>query len=142
MKSTINFINNDISFTLIHKKNIREWILNVINEEQKLPGNLTYIFCTDEYLTYVNINYLNSDYLTDIITFDYTEDIVISGDMMISLKRVKENSKLYKTHFLNELHRVMIHGILHLCGYKDKSKKEQTIMRAKEDYYLKNIVNF
>ena len=80
--------------------------------------------------------YLKSDYLTDIISFDYTEDKIISGDMLISIDRVKENAKIYKTTFQKELMRVMIHGILHLCGYKDKTEKEKKCMKEKEDYYL------
>lgn len=141
MKSTIYFINNDISFHLKNKKIIREWINSVALEEQKHIGNISYIFCNDDYLTDINIKYLNSDYLTDIITFDYNEDIVLSGDIMISIERVKENAKLFKTNFTNELFRVMIHGILHLCGYKDKTEKEQNIMKLKEDYYLNKFIN-
>lgn len=137
MKSTIFFINNDISFNLKNKKKLREWISSATFKENKQIGNITFVFCDDEYLTDINIKYLNSNYLTDIITFDYTEDNIISGDIMISIERVKENAKLYKKCFKDELLRVMIHGILHLCGYKDKTEKEKAIMREKEDYYLR-----
>ena len=135
MKENINFINNDISFLLRNKKKIREWINNAVHEEDKYTGTLSYIFCSDEYLLSINEMYLKSDYLTDIISFDYTEDKIISGDMLISIDRVKENAKIYKTTFQKELMRVMIHGILHLCGYKDKTEKEKMHER-KEDYYL------
>ncbi|MDD2621742.1 MAG: rRNA maturation RNase YbeY [Bacteroidales bacterium] len=136
MKENINFINNDISFLLRNKKKIREWINNAVHEEDKYTGTLSYIFCSDEYLLSINEMYLKSDYLTDIISFDYTEDKIISGDMLISIDRVKENAKIYKTTFQKELMRVMIHGILHLCGYKDKTEKEKKCMKEKEDYYL------
>ncbi|MDY0016129.1 MAG: rRNA maturation RNase YbeY [Bacteroidales bacterium] len=136
MKSTIYFINNNISFNLKNKKKLREWISATTLEESKFVGNITFIFCDDEYLTDINIKYLNSNYLTDIITFSYNEDQMISGDIMISIERVKENAKIYKTFFLNELLRVIIHGILHLCGYKDKSEKDKKIMQEKENYYL------
>ena len=136
MKENINFINNDISFLLRNKKKIREWINKAVHEEDKYTGTLSYIFCSDEYLLSINEMYLKSDYLTDIISFDYTEDKIISGDMLISIDRVKENAKIYKTTFQKELMRVMIHGILHLCGYKDKTEKEKKCMKEKEDYYL------
>jgi len=136
MKSTIYFINNNISFHLTNKKKIRQWISATALEENKFVGHITFIFCDDEYLTDINIRYLKSDYLTDIITFSYNEDQIISGDIMISIPRVKENAKIYKTFFPNELLRVMIHGILHLCGYKDKSENEKMKMQEKENYYL------
>ena len=136
MKENIYFINNDILFTLRNKKKLREWIGYAVLEENKYTGTLTYIFCTDEYLLSINKKYLKSTYLTDIITFDYTEDKIISGDMLISINRVKENAKIFKTTFQHELMRVMIHGILHLCGYKDKTPKEKELMKEKEEYYL------
>ncbi|MFA7401759.1 MAG: rRNA maturation RNase YbeY, partial [Bacteroidales bacterium] len=136
MKENIYFINNDILFTLRNKKKLREWIDSVIHEENKYPGTLTYIFCSDDYLLSINEKYLKSSYLTDIITFDYTEDKIISGDMLISITRVKENAKIFKTTFQKELMRVMIHGILHLCGFNDKTAKEKESMKAKEDYHL------
>lgn len=136
MKSTIYFINNDISFNLKNKRKLREWISSATLKENKQIGNITFIFCDDEYLTDINIKYLNSNNLTDIITFNYNEDRIISGDIMMSIERIKENAKHYKKYFQDELLRVMIHGILHLCGYKDKTEKEEAIMREKEDYYL------
>ncbi|MGI6292815.1 MAG: rRNA maturation RNase YbeY [Bacteroidales bacterium] len=140
MKSNISFINNDISFLLKQKKRLKEWIISVILEEEKTPGVISYIFCSDDFLVDINMKYLNSNYLTDIITFDYTEDTIISGDIMISIERVKDNAKTYKTTFHNELLRVIIHGILHLCGYKDKSSTEIKTMREKEDYYINKYV--
>ena len=136
----IYFINNEISFTLKNKKKIREWILLTTQEENKYLGNISYIFCTDEYLLGINERYLTADYLTDIITFDYTEDTMISGDILISIERVKENAKIFKTKYEEELLRVIIHGILHLCGYKDKTKKNRKLMKKKEDYYLNKYV--
>ena len=136
MKENIYFINNDITFTLRNKKKLREWIDSAVHEENKYPGTLTYIFCNDDYLLSINEKYLKSSYLTDIITFDYTEDKIISGDMLISITRVKENAKIFKTTFQKELMRVMIHGILHLCGFNDKTAKEKESMKAKEDYHL------
>ncbi len=142
MNSPISFINNDITYSFREKKRIREWIQFVTTNEKKELGIINYVFCSDDYLVEVNIKYLNANYLTDVITFDYTENNVISGDVMISIDRVKENAKLYKVPFLNELYRVMIHGILHLCGLKDESEKEQIEMREKEDYYLNKLVSF
>lgn len=136
MKQNIYFINNDISFTLRNKKKLRDWIDSSVHDESKFPGTLTYIFCDDDYLLSINEKYLKSSYLTDIITFDYTEDKIISGDMLISIPRVKENAKIFKTTFQKELMRVMIHGVLHLCGYKDKTTKEKEIMKGKEDSHL------
>lgn len=142
MNSPISFINNDFSFSFRNKKRIREWIQFVTTSEKKQLGIINYVFCSDDYLSEINIKYLNANYLTDIITFDYTENNMISGDIMISMERVKENAKLYTTSLSNELHRVMIHGILHLCGLKDESEKEQIEMRKKEDYYLNKLVSF
>ena len=102
----------------------------------KKMGDITYIFCSDTEILRINQFYLKHDYYTDIITFDYSEDNILSGDLFISLDTVKTNSLKFKTGFDNELRRVMIHGILHLCGYKDKASEEKKIMRAKEDEAL------
>lgn len=99
-------------------------------------GDITIIMMSDDELLQINNEYLQHNYYTDIITFDYTFDTTISGDLYISVDRVKENARLYHNTFNNELKRVIIHGILHLCGYKDKSKKDKLIMRNKEDFYL------
>lgn len=134
---SINYFTEDISFTLRNKNKLRKWIQVVIGNEKKLPGNLNYIFCSDDFLHKLNVEYLNHDTLTDIITFDLSEkDEEISGEIYISVERVKENAKKFKVPFQNELHRVMIHGILHLAGYHDKTPEEVSEMRSKEDYCL------
>ena len=102
-------------------------------------GDLNYIFCSDEYLLERNIKYLGHDTLTDIITFNYCEGKIINSDIMISIDRVKENSTIFENTFLDELHRVMIHGVLHLIGYDDQNEKEKQIMKEKEDFYLKKL---
>lgn len=115
---------------------IKNWISKAILNENLKEGDINYIFCDDNYLSEMNIKYLNHNTLTDIISFDYTIGKIISGDIFISVERVKENAILYNTTFTDEIHRVMIHGILHYCGYNDKTKDEKTQMRSKEDYYL------
>jgi len=115
---------------------VTSWICKVITKEKFKEGTINYIFCNDDYLLEKNIKYLNHSTLTDIISFDYTIGKIISGDIFISVERVKENAKIFKTNFIDELHRVMIHGILHYCGYNDKTENEKKLMRSKEDYYL------
>ncbi|MBO4581645.1 MAG: rRNA maturation RNase YbeY [Bacteroidales bacterium] len=110
-------------------------------EENKNIGRLAYIFCSDEYLLNINKKYLKHNYLTDVITFDYTNDNEISGDIFISAERVKENAKTYGQTFFCETLRVILHGALHLCGYKDKTEAEKKQMRAKENYYLEKYLN-
>jgi len=109
------------------------WIKQVITKFDFEAGNLTYIFCDDEYLKILNLKYLNHDYYTDIVTFDYNEGKVISGDMFISLDRVKENAVLFNCNFTDELLRVIVHGLLHLLGYKDSNDNEKAIMRTVEN---------
>jgi len=120
---------------------VKPWITQAITIEKFKEGDINYIFCDDAYLLKQNIKYLNHNTLTDIISFDYTIDKIISGDIFISIDRIKENSYLFKTKFTDELHRVMIHGILHYCGYNDKTAEEKKVMRLKEDYYL-SLRNF
>ena len=131
----INFF-TETTFELKQKNNISAWILSVIKNESFVLGDVNYIFCDDKYLLEKNIKYLKHNTLTDIISFDYTEGDNISGDIYISVERVEENAKELSIPFLDELHRVMVHGILHYCGYKDKLKSEKNEMRSKEDYYL------
>ena len=107
-----------------------------IEEEGFLLGDITVIFVTDGYLLEMNKKHLNHDYYTDIITFDYCEENIISGDLFISVDRVRENAATFDSPFLQELKRVMIHGVLHLCGYKDKTKEEEENMRSLENKYL------
>ncbi len=115
---------------------VKPWITQTILNENLKEGNINYIFCDDNYLLEKNIKYLKHSTLTDVISFDYTIGKVISGDIFISVERVKENANLFKSKFTDELHRVMIHGVLHYCGYNDKTEDEKTLMRSKEDYYL------
>ena len=129
----------EINFSLKNKMSISKWIEQTIRTENKVTGDINYIFCTDDYLLARNIKYLNHDSLTDIITFNYCEGNKINCDIMISIDRVKENSSIFETSFLEELYRVMIHGILHLVGYDDKTEKEKNIMRKKEEFYLKKL---
>lgn len=121
---------------LFIKKEVVAKINDLIKSEQKNKGEITFIFCSDKYLLEINKEYLQHDYYTDVITFDYSENNIISGDIFISIDRVKENADTYKVSFENELYRVMLHGVLHLVGYNDKTKEEQKIMRQKEDEYL------
>ena len=114
----------------------KKWINQVISNEAKEEGDITYIFCNDDYLLEKNIRFLNHNTLTDVITFDYCEGNSVSGDIFISIQRVKENSEVFKVDFLTELNRVMVHGLLHLLGYTDKTESESSLMRKKENYYL------
>lgn len=114
----------------------KKWLKQVISNEAKEEGNITYIFCDDDYLLEKNIRFLNHNTLTDVITFDYCEGNSVSGDIFISIERVKENSEVFKVDFLTELNRVMVHGLLHLLGYKDKTERESNLMRKKENHYL------
>jgi rRNA maturation RNase YbeY len=136
LNSNINFFSENISFVLKNKKMIRKWIFFAIDKEKKYSGIINYIFCNDARLLSLNKTYLNRDTLTDILTFDYSEDNKISGDIFISIDRVKKNAKTFNVLFFNELQRIMIHGILHLIGYNDKTDKEKIVMTQKEDYYL------
>lgn len=132
----INYYSEDISYTIQNKPALNSWLCFCAENEGFTIGALNYIFCSDEYLHKMNVEYLNHDTYTDIITFDYSEETIISGDMFISVERVAENASKYNSKELDELHRVMVHGLLHLCGYKDKSSDDQEIMRKKEDYCL------
>jgi rRNA maturation RNase YbeY len=129
----------DIAMPRFKRQDVNAWIKAVVKSYQKKIGNISYIFCSDEEILRVNKDYLTHDYYTDIITFDYSEGNVISGDLFISLETVYSNSKKYCTEESEELYRVMIHGILHLCGFKDKEPKDAMIMRANENAALKLI---
>lgn len=128
--------NYEIDFELENSKEVKSWISKVILEENCSEGDINYIFCSDEYLHKINVEFLNHDTLTDIISFDYSVGKELHGDIYISIDRVTENASDYGTKFNDELDRVIIHGILHYCGYKDKTKDEENLMRSKEDYYL------
>jgi rRNA maturation RNase YbeY len=135
----ITFHIENISFKLSNCQKLKTWIKQVAADEGKTLGDVNYIFCGDDYLLSINKTYLNHDYFTDVITFDYSERLVISGDVFISVDTVRTNAQEYNVPFEDELCRVMIHGILHLCGYKDFSKKEKIAMREREDLYLAKI---
>jgi rRNA maturation RNase YbeY len=126
----------DIRIPEIKKRNINRWVKEVITDYGKRVGDITYIFCSDNEILRINNLYLNHDYYTDIITFDYSENDVVSGDLFISLDTVKSNSEELGTDYDEELYRVMIHGILHLCGLKDKNPEEEKQMREKENEAL------
>lgn len=126
----------EIPFTLKNTRKIKLWLTQSISALHKEAGEIHYIFCSDHYLLGLNQKFLNHDTYTDIITFDYTHNETLSADIYISIERVKENAKTFNSSFSNELHRVMIHGVLHLTGYKDKSKKDAQIMRNMEEQYL------
>lgn len=132
----VSYFNQDIDFKLKEKSLNNKWLKLVAESEVKKLGNLSFIFCSDPNILDINIKYLGHDYYTDIITFDYTEDNVISGDLFISIDTVKENACLYSGSFEDELDRVMVHGVLHLIGYDDHADDDIKTMRAKEDYYI------
>jgi len=128
----INF-NYETDFTLDNEEAIAAWLTNVITSENKKEGEINYIFCDDEYLHKINLEYLNHDTLTDIISFDYTMGNEISGDIFVSVERVKDNANDFNVAFDEELKRVLVHGVLHYCGYKDKGEADELLMRNKED---------
>lgn len=129
--------NYEVDFELSDLNYYSDWLSRVIISESKLEGDLNYIFCDDEYLLGINQQYLNHDTYTDIITFDYCDGDTISGDIFISVERVKDNAQEYSVSFEEELHRVMAHGLLHLLGYKDKNDQEARLMREKENEKIK-----
>ena len=128
----INF-NYETEFTLDNEQAFANWLSAVIVSENKNEGEINYIFCDDEYLHKINVEYLNHDTLTDIISFDYTVGNELNGDIFVSVERVEDNAKDFNVSFKEELKRVLAHGILHYCGYKDKSDSEAELMRSKED---------
>lgn len=136
----ITFANQDINFTLKNKITLKQWIKTIIQNKKRNLGDIAFIFCSDEFLLNLNIQHLNHDTLTDIITFDYSKGSAkqaISGDIFISVDRIRENAENFSKTFENELHRVMIHGVLHLLGYSDKTKIDKTEMTKQEDNSLK-----
>ena len=144
---TINFFNQDIKFNLKDKTALRRWITATAKKEGYKIEALSYIFSSDKFLHQLNEEYLHHDDYTDVITFDLStrnpdhESRNLSGEIFISIERIKENAQFFKATFQDEIHRVMIHGVLHLAGYKDKTKADKPIMRKKEDYYL-NLRSF
>jgi len=134
----INFISENIDFQLDNKEKISLWLQKTAAECGKKIGTLNYIFCSDKIIVNINNKYLNHNYLTDIITFDYSTKNVISGDIYIGIETVRSNAKEYNTQFDNELHRVIIHGLLHLTGQNDKTELDKQEMTRKENSAINN----
>ncbi len=131
--------NYETNFTLLNEEKTSEWILKCIEKEEYELGEINYIFCDDTYLHKINVEFLEHDTFTDIISFDYTLGKLVGGDIFISVERVKENSKTFNVTFKEELHRVIIHGVLHYMGFKDKTDDEKQLMRDKENSCLKTL---
>jgi len=134
--SKISFFFDNTSFTLKNRAALKSFIEGIFKKEKKQLSSLNYIFCTDKRLLEINKQYLNHDYYTDIITFDLSESKSVEGEIYISIDRIKANARILNISIRDELRRVMIHGALHLCGYRDKTKAEKLIMRNREDHYL------
>jgi rRNA maturation RNase YbeY len=128
--------NYETDFILEDTDRASSWISETILEENHKEGEINYIFCSDDYLYKINVDFLDHDTLTDIISFDYSVGKELHGDIYISVDRVKENASDFNVSFEDEISRVMIHGVLHYCGYKDKSEADEKEMRSKENYYL------
>ena len=137
----ISFSKVETKYDLKNKLKVKSWVKTVLETEGKKTGDITYVFCSDEYLLSMNEKYLKHDTLTDIITFDYSEKDILSGDIFISIERIKENAVSFNTTFNQEIGRVMAHGVLHLAGYKDKNPEDKKVMRSKEDLYLDSFPN-
>ena len=146
----INFHSEDIKFILKNKSKIKSWIISTVEKQKHKTGDISFVFCSDGFLLNINKQYLNHDTYTDIVTFDYSEEEnnpplppfqrgSISGDIFISIDRVKENAQKFSKTFEDELHRVIIHGVLHLLGYKDKTKIAKAEMTKQEDLCLKAL---
>jgi len=136
----ISYISEN-SFNLDNEEHLSRWLEKVIFDERKKLGEINFVFCNDDYLHKINVEFLKHDTLTDIISFDYTVGKIIQGDVFISTERVGDNALDYNVSFEEELHRVMVHGILHYCGYKDKTEADAIIMRSKENHYLQMLAN-
>jgi rRNA maturation RNase YbeY len=138
----ISFQVEEIKFNLKNKTALKQWITSVVEKKKRKAGEISFTFCSDEFLLKMNKEYLNHDTYTDIVTFDYSKDEqkqAVSGDVFISIDRVKENAEKFSKTFENELHRVIIHGVLHLLGYKDKTKAAKEEMTKEEDVALKKL---
>ena len=136
-KSGITFrVDENFHFSLEKETTVKNWIKKILKQEGKTAGNISYLFCSDDYLLKINRQFLQHDFYTDIITFDYSEKAKIEGEIFISIDRVKENAKIFKQPFERELMRTIIHGVLHLCGYTDKKPADKKRMTAKENQAL------
>ncbi len=129
--------NYELEFQLENEEQYSSWISNVISSENKKEGDINYIFCDDEYILEINKQYLDHDYYTDIISFDYSVGNELHGDIFVSIERVRDNAIEFEVTFDEELKRVLAHGVLHYCGYKDKTEEEELLMRSKEDEKIK-----
>ncbi|MFM7005822.1 MAG: rRNA maturation RNase YbeY [Flavobacteriales bacterium] len=127
--------------SFVSKLQLKRFAKELVRNENKVLKDLSFVFTDDDYLLEVNKQYLNHDYYTDVITFDYSDFPEVSGDVMISLDRVKDNAEAMNLNFELEFYRVVFHGVLHLCGYKDKRKEDVALMRSKEDFYIKMFVS-
>ena len=137
----ISYFFEDVSEFRLSRLKVRKWLKSVVELEGKKVGDISIVFCSDEYLLKMNNDYLNHDNFTDVITFDYNVGgSVIYGDIFISIDRVRENANTLKVSFSDELHRIIVHGVLHLLGYSDKSRAERVAMEEKENYYLPLLV--
>lgn len=136
---SVFFFQENVSVLDLDEEKIGKWLSDVVVAENRTMGVVNVVFCNDEYLLELNIKHLNHDYYTDILTFDYCEDRVVSGDLFISWERIKDNATQVGTQLIDELHRVCVHGVLHLCGYKDKSPEDKKLMTSKEDFYLNTL---
>ena len=132
----VSFHTEEVKFNLTNRRLHKQWIIGWIQLNQKTPGNLNFLFTSNERIKLMNQQYLNHNCFTDVISFDYTEGNLISGDIVISVEEVKKNAEFYGAEWLDEIRRVMIHGVLHLMGYADKTQEEQEIMRKKENEAL------
>lgn len=142
LDEAIVFHQEDIAFELPQVELFIHWINVIITAEDCELNQLNYIFCSDNYLHQLNVEYLDHDTLTDVITFPYASPPIVEGDIFISIERIEDNAKKFKTSSIHELARVMIHGVLHLCGYGDKSETEQKIMRSKENTALAKAIKY
>ena len=132
----VSYYTEDILFNFKERRLTSRWLKFVAESELKRLGDISIIFCSDNYILDVNIKYLQHDYFTDIITFDYCEGNKLNGDLFISIDSVRENASFYGTEFADELNRVIVHGVLHLIGYDDHTEEDLKVMRSKENYYL------
>ncbi len=137
----VSYFTEDIKFEFKRKRLTSRWLKFVAESETKRLGDISVIFCSDNYILDINIKYLGHDYFTDIITFDYCEGKTLSGDLFISIDSVRENASFYGVDFDDELNRVIVHGLLHLIGYDDHTEEDIATMRAKENYYLGILSN-
>lgn len=137
MDHPIEFYSEDIAFSLSNPDKVADWIADIIEQHEFELASLTYIFCSDDYLHQINVEYLDHDTFTDIITFDNAdEEGTVEGDIFVSIDRIRDNAQTLNIPFEDELHRVLIHGVLHLLGFKDKTEEQEALMRQKEDSCL------